>query len=646
PPSTGEREQESSGSGIASLDTHQAGNEPVSRVCAAPEPVVSAYQLKPGEFPPAGSEHRISGHLVSADYIHRTGQFRADGAGELHDFSLLASCPVYYLNAEADLRDVPLETHLQFYLYQDANGDFTTAGLVRDDVTKLGPHGLETSDATTQPTDAERSATEQQRKKHTAFLKQRGLPARIDRVDGKKLVITLLGDPAGLAALFKDQGIAPAQWAKEHREVKAVVANEELRTYNPPVDGEQSTIVDFHELPTGDYGTSGVQWTIEPRLLLEGFRRGRIIRLFAPGWPVNDMPFGETLYTERPGAKMEEESPNQYSYRTDFGNEQLQWYQLKPGIFPPWQSQHTVAGELLKIDAKHRSGQFRTDGTGAVVDFTLPPFAAILYLNAEAEFDELPLGRRYWFYLYRDERGAFTHAAVVMDEFTRLSNEKSSYRVESVNAAEGKIFLADQLDEMKDDKDHTIRPPDLSHAELLLDDTAHVWKDNKPAKISDIAPGEELLINTTAATSSALSRCTDIWIGLETHKQAAAEQRAKHKAFVQQHGMPGWIESRKDKQITVSFFAGNRRDFQDIKQGEPWGQSVTVHLCDNDLHPIDDHPQLLRITGNLPEQTTFGTYGSSGARWVLESDHLPEDFQPGRVVRVVKPEWVGHGEGK
>ena len=29
------------------------------------------YQLQPGEFPPAGSEHRVTGELVEADFIHR-----------------------------------------------------------------------------------------------------------------------------------------------------------------------------------------------------------------------------------------------------------------------------------------------------------------------------------------------------------------------------------------------------------------------------------------------------------------------------------------------------------------------------------------------------------------------------------------------
>lgn len=602
-------------------------------------PQLSWYQLKPGEFPPVGSEHRVQGELIAADFIHRTGQFRSDETHGLVNFSLLPYSLVYYLNAEADLRDIPLGTHLEFYLYQDTNGDFTKAVVIHDRATRLTDHGLEESKDGAAQSDADPSATQQQRKKHTAFIKQRGLAARVDRVEGKNVVVTLLGDPAGLRAFLKDERIEPEKWV--HHGVKAAVANEELRTYNPPVDNEASEVLEYHALPTDRYGCSGIQWTIRPSLLLEGFRKGRIVRIFADySWPIEDMPCGESLYTERPGAKMEEESPNQYSYRTDFGNEDLPWYQLKPGEFAPWQSQHVVTGELLKVDAARRSGQFRADMTGALVDFTIPPFGAILYCNADAELADLPAGRRYQFYLYQDEKKSFTRAAVVMDEFTRLRDEKLTCRVENVDIKAGVIFLAYQLDALKDDRDHLLQPPDLGRAQFGIDSTTRVWKGNKPVTPADIAIGDALIVNISGSTGTSISRCTDIWDGPEAQKLAADERRAKHAAFIKQNGMPGWIESVDGKKITIAFFAGRRRDFLDIKQGEPWGQSLLVKLLDDNLCPLDVSPEKMGMKENLPERNTAGTYGSAGVRWTLESEHLPETYRPGRVVRVVKPEWM------
>ena len=74
-----------------------------------------------------------------------------------------------------------------------------------------------------------------------------------------------------------------------------------------------------------------------------------------------------------------------FPFRTDFANEHLPWYQLKPGEFPPLHSEHRVGGELVEADFIHRSGQFRAEGTGELVDFTLPPFGTVMYLNTEAD---------------------------------------------------------------------------------------------------------------------------------------------------------------------------------------------------------------------------------------------------------------------
>ena len=46
------------------------------------------HKPKPGEFPPRQSGHRIDRELVAADFVHRTGQFRARATGRLTDFAL------------------------------------------------------------------------------------------------------------------------------------------------------------------------------------------------------------------------------------------------------------------------------------------------------------------------------------------------------------------------------------------------------------------------------------------------------------------------------------------------------------------------------------------------------------------------------
>ncbi|MGB8167215.1 MAG: hypothetical protein WCF18_06960, partial [Chthoniobacteraceae bacterium] len=57
------------------------------------------YQPKPLEFPPHHSDRRVSGELVSADFIHRRGQFRTSKTGELVDFSMPPYGAINHLNA-------------------------------------------------------------------------------------------------------------------------------------------------------------------------------------------------------------------------------------------------------------------------------------------------------------------------------------------------------------------------------------------------------------------------------------------------------------------------------------------------------------------------------------------------------------------
>ena len=584
---------------------------PFSHYAAEP-----AYQLKPGEFPPLHSEQRVSGELVEADFIHRAGQFRTEGTGELVDFTLTPYAVVRYRHAEADLRDIPLGTRCEFALYRDNK----VAALQAE-------------------SDADAAATEEQRKKHKAFLKTRGLAAWIDRVDGRKLTVTFFGDPAGMKALFKDECIEPEKWVKEKRHVAVVVANEELRTYNPPVDNKRGTVLEVQSAPVDNYGCSGERWVIEPDLLLEGFRKGRVVRVFVnPAWPIEDMPFGEGLYSERPGVNPDGPEANQFPFRTDFGNTHLPWYQLQPGELPPFLSEHRVSGELVKVDVARRTGQFRTDRTGELVDFTLLPFASVMALNAEADFGDIAPGTRCQFFLHPDEKGAFTKASVITDEYTRLASDKLTYRVEAVIPGQGKIFVAWKIPEYENDRSRMEQPPDLGRSELATDATTRVWKSGQPAKLTDLAAGDELLVNLTGRTATSRGLCTDIWVGPETHKTVTAQQRAKHDALLKERGLPAMIERVEGKKIVLTLINGTRRDefkklFDDhFKQG----QEIKFAPADDTLQ-ITAPALTARFTDN--QNIPLVAYGCSGTRISIEPSAPLEGARNGGIVRLFAPGW-------
>ena len=100
------------------------------------------YAPKPLEFPPHHSDRRISGELVGADFIHRTGQFRMSKTGELVDFTMPPYGSVIHLNAEAELRDVPMGTFFLFFLNQDARGNFTRLATMQDQFSMDAGHGF------------------------------------------------------------------------------------------------------------------------------------------------------------------------------------------------------------------------------------------------------------------------------------------------------------------------------------------------------------------------------------------------------------------------------------------------------------------------------------------------------------------------
>lgn len=558
------------------------------------------YQPKPLEFPPHHSDRRIGGTLISADFIHRTGQFRVSKTGEIVEFTMPPYGSVHYLKAEADLRDVPLGTDFLFFLNDDGHGHFTRLATMQDqfsidaghsfsyklDEVKLGEGKLLatkqslpknqldlgraelTVNASTRvwkdgqqiklenlkPGDellynlsgrtasspgvctdiwvgaeTHKKVTEQQTAKFAERMKRLGLPGWIDKTEGNKITITFFSDdvPAFKKAWADDLVVG--------KDVSLCVANDELRTWNPPVDKEKTSIVEVQKVPTECYGCSGTRVVVQVAYMLEGFRRGRVVRLFGPGWAIKDPPYGENLmnygYRGDTNAEIMEntakEYPLQYPYRTDFSNEELPWFKLRAGDKPPQYSEHRVSGELVKVDAESGKGQFRTDRTGETVEFTLVPGGKVQYLNASSSLADIPLGTRCFFSLYQDRTGAFTQAWQVSDDFSRLATNHTMYRITALKLAEGRVDVGWQLVKMKNYNGDMEQTPDIAQSMLRVTPETRVWKDDKQVKLEGLAVGDIVLANVTGEQTGQPAHCTDIWVGEELHKTVTERQSKK-----------------------------------------------------------------------------------------------------------------------
>lgn len=522
--------------------------------------------------------------------------------GELVDFTMPPYGAINYLNAEADLRDVPLGTFFLFFLNQDANGGFTRLATMQDQFTmdmghsfsyrldevKLGEGKLLTTKRSIPKkqddlgkkelivtketrvwkgnkqvkledlkvgdellynftgktadspglctdiwigTDTHKLASETQQKKFIGFNAVRGLPAWIDKTEDKKVTVTFF---TGDTKAFKS---AYSELFAVGKETRLCVANDELRTWNPPVDGERGSIIDVQKVPTECYGCSGVRVTMTVSNMLEGFRKGRVVRVFLAGWKAQDEFYGESLMGYGFGRMLDQELvenvakeyPEQFPFRTDYSNADSSWYQLQPGVKPPPFSEHVVFGELVKADAAARTGQFLTDRTGEVVEFTLIPEGNVKHLNADTTLADIPPGTRCRFSMYEDEKGKFTKASLVTDEFSHMAANFVTWRIDALRLEEGKLLVAWQIPEVKDYNGDMKRPPDIGRSELRVSEATHVWKGDKQIKLSELAVGDALLFNLTAERSGQPAHCTDLWVGEETHKAVTEQRKALSK---------------------------------------------------------------------------------------------------------------------
>ncbi len=439
-------------------------------------------------FPKLTDAKRIKGELVSADFIHRSGQFRSD-KGELMEFSLLPYGVMKYRGAESDLRDVPLGTRLDFLLLPDADGKLTRL--------------LTTEDG--------QSPDPEQLNKFREFTEKRGVAGWVDKTDAKTVTITLFsGDPVAYEAAYG------ALLAKG-KDTNLCVSNDELRTWNPGVDGRKGSILELKKVPTDGFGSSGYQITVSVPTMLEGYRRGRIVRIFLSGWKAQDQFYGESLMGYGFGRMQNQdlienvakEYPEQFPFRTDYGNRDMSWYQLKEGVKPPPFSEHLVFGELIRADAKSQSGEFRMSGSGDLVTFTVHKPAILKHLGKNARFENLPANQRYRFHLYEDDKGNFTRVASISDDFSHQTANQITYRILSIGP--DALHLAWQLPDVKDYNGDMQRPPDIGRSIVPIKSDTRVWKDTTVIKLADLKVDDIVRFNQTAELPGKPGAALDIW---------------------------------------------------------------------------------------------------------------------------------------
>ncbi len=102
-------------------------------LCIVPS-LAEDYVPQPGQFPPAGTGTYLAGELVLIDAANRRGGLRLDGSephdryqsGPLHSFAMLPYGTVSFNGAPAELKDIPLGTHVHGSFYVPPAGEEAT----------------------------------------------------------------------------------------------------------------------------------------------------------------------------------------------------------------------------------------------------------------------------------------------------------------------------------------------------------------------------------------------------------------------------------------------------------------------------------------------------------------------------------------
>ena len=318
-------------------------------------------------------------------------------------------------------------------------------------------------------------------------------------------------------------------------------------------------------------------------------------------------------------------------------------FQLQPGQFPPENSAHSLAGELIQIDHVNRTGQLRpdrrsdqrTDDYDRALLFTMLPYGTMRYHGAPAELRDIPIGTHLHGQFYFDAKqgvpvkGGFGQVLLLEDDFSFHQRQQSEWRLDAVNLEKRTLSVTGQsrADQKADEKPTVFK----------FNAATRVWKGRGYGALTDLALGQALLLNVTLATLKGPGQCTDIWLDDESRTLAAAQQMEVHRAYEKIHGLPGWIEAVDNEKsiVTVTLFAG--RDLEFYKEFKLKGRVLAL-VAEDTLRSYD---QINDRTDSevLEIKTVPLASGSSGLQLVIKPEQLLEGFRPRRIIRMLPEGW-------
>jgi len=345
----------------------------------------------------------------------------------------------------------------------------------------------------------------------------------------------------------------------------------------------------------------------------------------------------------------------------------LQWHQPVAGQFPPEGSAHAISGELMGVDHLRREYFLRIDRNDSQdrgmwdlgVDAKMLPYGTISYHGSPAALQDIPLGTHLYGEFYRRDRSdprerpdvgnyrlspegqQFNQCFRVEDDVSHHRRLNESWRIESVDLTLKKMVAVLEREGSPVGKPQIF---DLLSSTVVFDGTGF-------GTLSSIQPGQKVLFNRTWTTLYGPGRIVEIFLDDESLRLAAERQMERHRVYIRQRGLPGWIDEVDDEKetVTMTFFGGvDPALFDELTlvnpdplalpgapPPAPRGGLAVAHDSLMTYDPVNDRKGAVVLdVSRVPVEP-----GSSGVRIQLKCDMMLEGFRPTRLVRFFPPTW-------
>jgi hypothetical protein len=322
-------------------------------------------------------------------------------------------------------------------------------------------------------------------------------------------------------------------------------------------------------------------------------------------------------------------------YRTDAGNDQLPWYQLKVGEFPPPDAAHSLDISLVEIKPAARTGIYRTqervvEQAAKMISYRLLPGATVLRHGAPADLRDFPTGSHVTIGAFMPpESDAFSDVWTLMDTFSMDTAAGTCWRIKALELTKGVMTLTP----VKDGKEGKPK-------EVLIDARTTLWKGTGFAQKADLGVGQDVLVNFGPGTAHlpVLDLVTDVWLDEECRTVATARQASRAQLELRRRGLAAKIDvvDNKKSELSLTFFDPGLPGLLDRFISGKTCQLAAADTALRTAEPAGGQGGPDAMTAQITRHAQLPkVLGTGGHQIIVTLPYLLEGFRPGRNVRLV-----------